>query len=115
LTDTVPTELTPMPSDPPPDKITTEQVAHVAHLARLEVTPQEQEMFAEQLSDVLAYGREMNALDLDDVSPTSHPLPLSNVLREDVVGEVSNREEVLAEAPEAESDKFCVPPVLEAN
>ena len=100
---------------PPPERITVEQVAQVAHLARLEVTPQQQAIFAEQLSEVLAYGQEMNALDLDNISPTSHPLPLSNVLREDVVGEVSAREEILAEAPDSESDQFSVPPVLEAS
>jgi len=100
---------------PSPERITAEQVAQVAHLARLEVTPQQQAIFAEQLSEVLAYGQEMNNLDLDDIAPTSHPLPLSNVLREDVIGEVSDRDEILAVAPDSESDQFSVPPVLEAS
>ena len=99
----------------PPDKITPEQVAHVAHLARLELTPEQQALFAEQLSSVLAYGREMNELDLTDVAPTSHPLALSNVLRDDVAGAHSHRDEVLGEAPDSEADQFSVPPVLESN
>ncbi len=100
--------------DPAPNQITTEQVEHVARLARLEITAEQTEMFAQQLSQVLEHGREMSALDLDAVAPTSHPLPLSNVLREDEVGEVVDREEVLSQAPESANDRFSVPPVLEA-
>ena len=98
-----------------PDQITPEQVAHVAHLARLELTPEQQALFAEQLSSVLAYGRDMNALDLTEVEPTSHPLALRNVLRDDVAGAPSHRDEVLGEAPDSEAGQFSVPPVLESN
>lgn len=98
-----------------PNQITTEQVEHVARLARLAITAEQTEMFAQQLSQVLEHGREMSALDLDAVEPTSHPLPLSNVMREDEVGEVADREEVLSQAPESVNDRFCVPPVLEAS
>ena len=61
-------------AQPVPDKITPEQVAHVAHLARLELTPEQQALFAEQLSSVLAYGRDMNALDLTEVAAHLAPL-----------------------------------------
>lgn len=100
---------------PAPNQITTEQVEHVARLARLDITAEQTKMFAQQLSQVLEHGQEMGALELDAVEPTSHPLPLSNVLREDEVGEVVDREEVLSQAPESANDRFSVPPVLEAS
>lgn len=66
-----------------PSRITPEQVAHVARLSYLEFSPEEQELFVSQLSDVLDYGKEMISLQLDDVPPTSHPFLLNNVLRDD--------------------------------
>ena len=94
-------------------RISVEAVAHVARLARLHVTPQEQQMFSEQLSSVLDYGKEMDALDLADIPPTSHPYDLKNVLRADEAEKGSDRDEVLSVAPQAESNRFRVPPVLE--
>ena len=94
-------------------RISAEAVAHVARLARLHVTPQEQQMFSEQLSSVLDYGKEMDALDLADIPPTSHPYDLKNVLRADEAEKGSDRDEVLSVAPQAESNRFRVPPVLE--
>lgn len=96
-----------------PVRISAEAVAHVARLARLHVTPQEQQMFSEQLSSVLDYGKEMDALDLADIPPTSHPYDLKNVLRADEAEKGSDRDEVLSVAPQAESNRFRVPPVLE--
>ena len=96
-----------------PARISAEAVAHVAHLARLHVTPQEQRMFSQQLSSVLDYGKEMDALDLADIPPTSHPYDLKNVLRADEAEKGSDRDEVLSVAPQAESNRFRVPPVLE--
>lgn len=94
-------------------RISEEAVAHVAHLARLRVTPEEQKMFSQQLSSVLDYGKAMEALNLDDVPPTSHPYPLNNVLRDDEISAGSSRDEVLAVAPVAQDNQFRVPPVLE--
>ena len=94
-------------------RISSEAVAHVARLARLHVTPQEQQMFSQQLSSVLEYGKEMDALDLADIPPTSHPYQLKNVLRADEAAKGSDRDEVLAVAPEAQDNQFRVPPVLE--
>ena len=94
-------------------RISAEAVAHVARLARLHVTPQEQQMFSQQLSSVLDYGKEMDALDLADIPPTSHPYDLKNVLRADEAEKGSDRDEVLSVAPQAESNRFRVPPVLE--
>ena len=94
------------------ERITREDVAHVAELARLSLGKDELDAFTSQLADVLDHAADLDALDLDDVPPTAHPLPLRNVLRRDVVGETSDRAEVLAAAPSVEEDQFRVPPVL---
>ena len=93
-------------------RITTEDVAHVAHLARLELTDAELEQFTGQLAKVLDHARDVEALDTGGVPPTAHPLPLSNVLREDVVEPSLDRAEVLAAAPSVEAHQFRVPRIL---
>ena len=85
---------------------------HVAHLARLDLTPEEVERATEQLGAVLEHFADVEALDLDDVPPMTHPYPLSNVLRDDVEQPCLDRDEVLAEAPQAEDGRFRVPPVI---
>jgi aspartyl-tRNA(Asn)/glutamyl-tRNA(Gln) amidotransferase subunit C len=87
-------------------------VAHVAALARLELSPDELERFTEQLGVVLDHAADIAALDLRGVAPTAHPLPLVNVLREDEVQPGLDRDEVLAQAPAAEDDRFRVPRIL---
>ena len=94
------------------ERITRDDVAHVAALARLTLGDDELDAFTGQLADVLDHAADLDALDLDDVPPTAHPLPLRNVLRPDVVGETSDRAEVLAAAPSVEDEQFRVPPVL---
>ncbi len=89
-----------------------EEVAHVAHLARLELTGDEVDHFAVQLSAVLEHVESLRRLDIATVPPTSHTLELVNVLREDVVRPGLDREEVLAGAPSAEAGRFRVPPIL---
>jgi len=93
-------------------RITPEDVAHVARLARLHLTEDELVTFTGQLDAVLGHGADVEALDLDDVPPTSHPYPLTNVLRDDVVTPSLDRAEVLAQAPAVEDEQFKVPPVL---
>ena len=102
--------MTAMP--PAPARITTEDVAHVARLARLRLTDDELEMFTAQLAAVLDHARDVEALDLEGVEPTAHPLPLRNVLRDDVAVPCLDRAEVLGQAPEVESDRFRVPRIL---
>ena len=87
-------------------------VAHVARLARLDVTEDELDRFAEQLGAVLEHAAEVAALDTAGVPPTAHPYPLANVLRDDVVGPSLDRDEVLAVAPAAEDGRFRVPRIL---
>ena len=93
-------------------EITRDDVAHVARLARLEVTDDELDVFTGQLAAVLDHARDVEALDVGDVPPTAHPLPLKNVLRPDVVVPGVDRAEVLAAAPAVEDDRFAVPPIL---
>jgi len=95
-----------------PARISRADVAHVARLARLDLTDDELERFTEQLGAVLEHARDVEALDTAGVPPTAHPLPLRNVLREDVVVAGLDRDEVLAQAPEAEADRFKVPRIL---
>ena len=92
--------------------ISEDDVRHVARLARLDVTDDEVALFAEQLGAVLDHARDVEALDTSDVPPTAHPLPLVNVLRDDLVRPSLDRDEVLAAAPEAEDRRFKVPRIL---
>jgi len=87
-------------------------VAHVARLARLELTADEIERYTEQLGTVIEHFHDIDELDLADVVPMYQPLPLRNVFRDDVVGPTLDRDEVLAAAPEAEDGRFRVPPIL---
>jgi aspartyl-tRNA(Asn)/glutamyl-tRNA(Gln) amidotransferase subunit C len=96
-----------------PDRLTRDDVVHVARLARLELSHDEVARFTEQLAAVLAHADDVAALDIADVPPTSHPVPLVNVLRPDVVRPSLDRDEVLACAPEAQDGRFRVPRILE--
>lgn len=102
------------PSDPAarPATITRDDVAHVARLARLALDDDQLDVFTGQLAAVLDHARDVEALDVAGVPPMSHPYPLVNVLRDDVVGARLDRGEVLAAAPVAEDGRFRVPPVL---
>lgn len=93
------------------ERISRDDVAHVAWLARLRLSDEELELFTAQLADVLAHAADVEALELDDVPPTSHPYSFGNVLRVDAVDAGLDRAEVLAQAPEVEEGQFRVPPV----
>ena len=84
----------------------------MARLARLHVSDEELVTFTGQLAAVLDHAADVEALDLDDVPPTSHPYPLTNVLRDEVVTPSLDRAEVLAQAPDVEDHQFKVPPAL---
>ena len=94
------------------DRISVQQVAHVARLSRLHLTGEELERFAGQLGAVLDHAADLAALDLDGVQPMSHPLPLVNVLRDDVPRPGLSPEEALAAAPEVSDGRFAVPSIL---
>lgn len=93
-------------------RITPDEVAHVAQLARLRLTDEELERFTGQLGAVLEHARDVEALDTSGVPPTAHPLPLVNVLRDDVLVPCLDRDEVLAQAPAVERERFMVPRIL---
>lgn len=94
------------------ERITRDDVAHVADLARLALSDEELDLFTVQLAAVLDHAEDVEALDTEGVAPTAHPLPLVNVLREDVVRPSLDRDEVLAAAPAVEGGRFRVPPAL---
>ena len=95
-----------------PERLTREDVAHVAYLARLDITEDELDLYTEQLGAVLAHAADIEALDTEGVPPTAHPLPISNVLREDEVEPSIDRDEVLSSAPAVEDGRFRVPRIL---
>ncbi len=94
------------------ERITRDEVVHVARLARLELAEDEIDRFTRQLGAILEHAADVEALEVADVEPTSHPLPLSNVMRADVVSESLERDEVMAQAPDVQDGQFRVPPVL---
>ena len=93
-------------------RLTRDAVANVADLARLNLSEAELERYTEQLGAVLDHADDVASLDLDGVPPTAHPLPLVNVLRDDVVVEGVDRDEVLSQAPSVEDRRFRVPAIL---
>ncbi|WP_323672162.1 Asp-tRNA(Asn)/Glu-tRNA(Gln) amidotransferase subunit GatC [Candidatus Poriferisodalis multihospitum] len=95
--------------------MSTDQVAHVARLARIELTSDEIEHYTGHLGRVLEHARQLEDLDLDDVPPLAHPYPLRNVFRDDVESSPVDRDEVLSQAPAASDGQFEVPPVLGAE
>ena len=93
--------------------ITREQVAHLAKLAHIEMTEEELRSMAEELDLVVDSVASVSEAAGPDVPATSHPIPLQNVFREDVVGETLTAEESLRNAPDAAEGKFKVPAILD--
>ncbi|MCX5703141.1 MAG: Asp-tRNA(Asn)/Glu-tRNA(Gln) amidotransferase subunit GatC [Candidatus Omnitrophica bacterium] len=88
-------------------------VKYVAHLARIELTPKELEKLSQQLQDILGLIDKLNKISTENVAPTSHILPLNNVLREDKPKESLPIDKVLMNAPRRQGDFFVVPKVIE--
>ncbi|OMF34729.1 asparaginyl/glutamyl-tRNA amidotransferase subunit C [Paenibacillus sp. FSL H8-0548] len=93
--------------------ITPKDVEHVARLARLELSDSEKDQFTEQLNAILKYAEKLNGLDTENVEPTSHVLPIKNVMRADEKRPSLPIEKVLLNAPDEEEGQFKVPAVLE--
>jgi len=93
-------------------RITPDDVAHVARLASIELTGEELARFTEQLAAVLDHAADVEALEIDDVPPTAHPLPLLNILRDDEIRPGLSRDEVLEQAPASDEGRFRVPRIL---
>lgn len=92
-----------------------EQVRKVAHLARLDMNPEEEEEFTTQLGSILEYFEQLSELDVSDVEPTTRAIDVSNVTRPDELQPYTNREAILTGAPDREEDFFKVPQILSAE
>ena len=96
----------------PRPRLSREDVAHLAHLARLRVTDAELDRYAEQLDVILSSVATVSEVAADDIEPTSHAVPLINVFRPDVQTPGLTRDAALAMAPAAEDGRFRVPQIL---
>ncbi len=94
------------------DEISVERVEKVALLGRLELSPEETARFSRDLTKVIVHINKLGELNLDDVPPTSHAIPVSNVFREDAVRPSLPNAEALANAPEQEANCFKVPQII---
>ncbi|NUS74499.1 MAG: Asp-tRNA(Asn)/Glu-tRNA(Gln) amidotransferase subunit GatC [Corynebacteriales bacterium] len=93
--------------------ISRDEVAHIARLARLAVTEEELDVFAGQLDVILTSVQRVGEVAADEIPPTSHVVPLTNVLRPDEPGECLAPGDVLRSAPAAEQNRFRVPRILD--
>ena len=91
--------------------ISTDDVKHEAKLARLELSEAEIEKFSKQLGDILKYVEQMNEVDTTGVEPMAHPIPVVNVMREDIVEYEQIKVELMKNAPEEEDGFFKVPKI----
>jgi aspartyl-tRNA(Asn)/glutamyl-tRNA(Gln) amidotransferase subunit C len=89
-----------------------EQVRKVAHLARLQLTPEEENKFVGQLGDILDYFEQLRELDTEKVAPTTRAIELSNIMRADDLKPFVDRDDILNIAPEQDGDFFKVPKIL---
>jgi aspartyl-tRNA(Asn)/glutamyl-tRNA(Gln) amidotransferase subunit C len=96
----------------PDSKLSADDVAKVAKLARLSMDDADLNRLAAQLESILGYVNKINSVDLSNVQPLAHALPVHNVLREDVPGPALPLEKVLQNAPEADGAFFAVPKVI---
>jgi aspartyl-tRNA(Asn)/glutamyl-tRNA(Gln) amidotransferase subunit C len=94
-------------------QLTIEEVARVAHLARLELTTDEKQRLTSDLNDILNQFARLQELDTTDVSATSHSIPLQNVFRDDVSRPSLPREKATQNAPEKRDGNFIVPQIME--
>ena len=92
--------------------ITRDEVAHLADLARIDLSDAELDRLAPQLAVILESVASIREVAADDIPPTSHALPLTNVFREDEVRPGLTAEEALAGAPAVEEQRFSVPRIL---
>ncbi|BDI21946.1 Asp-tRNA(Asn)/Glu-tRNA(Gln) amidotransferase subunit GatC [Herbiconiux sp. L3-i23] len=89
-----------------------EQVEHLAGLARIALTPDEIAHLSTELASIVDNVRKVSEVATADVPATSHPIPLQNVLRPDVVGEILTNEQALSGAPDAADGRFRVSAIL---
>lgn len=88
-------------------------VAYVAELARLELTPDEKRLFQQQLETIVSYVEKIGELDISGIEPTRHGQAVVNVFREDVVVPSFDRERALQNAPERNGSEIKLPKIVE--
>jgi len=93
--------------------LTVEQVDWVAHLARLELTREELEVMARQLTSIIDYVTQLQQVDTTNVEPLAHPLPIQNIFRDDEAAPSLSVDAALANAPDRRGNFYGVPAVLE--
>ncbi|MBF4571030.1 MULTISPECIES: Asp-tRNA(Asn)/Glu-tRNA(Gln) amidotransferase subunit GatC [unclassified Herbiconiux] len=93
-------------------EITQEQVAHLANLARIALTPEEIESLTSELGSIVDNVAKVSEVATADVPATSHPIPLQNVYRDDVPGATLTTEQALAGAPDHDGSRFRVTAIL---
>ena len=96
------------------DKTNLIDVAYIARLAKLDLTPEETARFSEDLNQVLAYVAQLDQWDTTGIEPMYHPLPVFDALREDTPGISLSNEAALSNAPAQEDGQFRVPKVVES-
>lgn len=94
-------------------RITDEEVKHIAKLSRLYLSDKEIITFREQLSSIIEYVEQLNSLDTSNIKPTSHVIPLKNVMRDDILAGSLDRESALQNAPDATDKFYRVPKIIE--
>ena len=101
---------------PTPDEtpaLSRDEVAHLGRLARLQLSEEELDRFAGQLGAIVGWVAKVSEVAAEDIPPTSHAVPLTNVTRADEVRPGLTREQALSGAPAVEQDRFRVPRILE--
>jgi aspartyl-tRNA(Asn)/glutamyl-tRNA(Gln) amidotransferase subunit C len=94
-------------------KISLKDVEHVARLARLELSDADKERMRRELDSILSYIDKLRALDTEGVEPTSHAVPMTNVMRDDMPRPSLPQDDMLANAPERSGEFFRVPRIIE--
>lgn len=93
--------------------LTSDQIRQVAHLARLELKPEQVQPYATQLSNIFEMVNKLTSARTDEVAPMAHPLEMTQRLRPDAVTETDQRERFQAQAPAVKHGLYLVPKVIE--
>jgi aspartyl-tRNA(Asn)/glutamyl-tRNA(Gln) amidotransferase subunit C len=93
--------------------LSTEEVLHIAKLARLQLSSEEVKQYQAQLSQILEFASQLQVVDTAGIPPTSSVLPAKSVLREDIPSAGREGEDIFSNAPDLSGNQFKVPPVLE--
>ena len=94
-------------------KISIHDVKHIAELSRISLTDKEIETFSSQLNKIIEYVEQLNSLDTKGIEPTSHVIPLNNIMRDDSISTSLSVEEALKNAPDSTGNFYRVPKIID--